>query len=485
MIRMTVGELIAATGARLVCGSDAVAFEGVSLDSRTVGAGGAFVAFAGEKVDGNRFVASAVTAGAAVAVLTAEPDPQALDEAQRTGATLVRAADDDGERFMLALAEAWRLRNPQWVVVGVTGSVGKTTTKELLAAGLGAVRRMHATKGNLNNTLGVPLTLFATPADAEVLVVEMGMNNAGELARIVRAARPQVAVITNVGTSHIGNLGSREGIARAKAEVVGGLVAAGDEAAIAVEPTLVMTDADDYADFIERVFCVPAGVRVLRVGTPGSAVWARSTTLNDEGKASVALGFGADPLASLAGTLSLPGRAMVCDLLSALGVVEALGLARDEAFAAMCALASSHMRLEVRQTTTSPRVIDDSYNASPASMASSLDVMASLPCAGRRVAVLGEMGELGDEAARLHALVGAYAAAKRPDLLVLVGGPLADAMAEAARTMGFSQDHLVRFATAADAARVMVPVLAHDDVVLVKASRAVGLDLFAREVLGA
>ena len=478
MIRMSVRDVMEATGATLVAGDPSVVFEGVEIDSRAVRDGGAFVAFVCERVDGNQYAATALEAGASLVVLTAEPTEELLTAVSCGQSAVLRAKDDDGEAFMLALAGAWRARNPQWVVAGVTGSVGKTTTKDMLAAAVGATRRVHATKGNFNNLLGVPLTLMRAPADAEVLVVEMGMNHAGELRRIAACARPDVAVITNVGTSHIGNLGSREGIARAKAEVVSGMRGTDD-----VPATLVLTASDDYTGFIEREFAAPAGVRVLRVGEgAASNLHAQDVSLDYDGLPTCTLVF--EDGALLTGALSLPGKAMVADALSAMGVCEALGLDREASFAALCSLASTHMRMEVRQQPGTPRVIDDSYNASPSSMAAALDVLCSMRCDGRRVAVLGEIGELGDEADRLHGLVGAYAAAKPLDLLVLVGGEGARVMEDAARTMGLSEDRIERFDTAQKAASVMKDALAPSDLVLVKASRAVGLDLFAREVLG-
>lgn len=478
MIRMTIQEMLQATGAQLLIGDPTQAFEGVAIDTRVMPTGGLFVAFVGERIDANKFAPQAFEAGARVVVLTADADEEARAVAQKTGGALVRAKNDDGEAFMLALATAWRNANPQWVVVGVTGSVGKTTTKEMLATGIGASRRVHATAGNFNNLLGVPLTLFAASAEDEVLVVEMGMNNAGEIARIASAARPDVAVITNVGTSHVGNLGSREGIARAKAEVVGAM-----RGARGIDPTLVLTDGDDYADFIEQQYCVPASIHALRVGGRDSKVKTTEMSLDENGLPRVVVSVeGHD---DLRGTLSLPGRAMVSDLLSALGVVYVLGLPLGPSFDAICTMRPTHMRLEVRQHAGSARVIDDSYNASPSSMAAALDVLCSMKCAGRRIAVLGEMGELGDESTRLHELVGAYAAAKNVDLLVVIGSADAAKMAEAARTMGFSEDRLETFSTVDEAARVMVPVLSYDDLVLVKASRAAGLDCFAKEVLGA
>ena len=476
MIRMTVAEMLAATCAELLTGSRDAVFEGVVIDSRQAGAGNAFVAFSGERVDGNEYVAQALRAGAGVAVVTREADDDALAAARETGGCIVRARDDDAEAFMLALAGAWRRDNPQWTVVGVTGSVGKTTTKDMLAAAIGASRRVHATKGNFNNLLGVPLTLFAAEPTDEVLVVEMGMNHAGELARISECARPDVAVITNVGTSHIGNLGSREGIARAKAEVVGGMRHGGP-----VGPTLVMHADDDFTDFIESEFCRSSSVSVLRVGGRDGALTARDVRLDENGLASISIVF--QDGASLSGELSLPGQAMVEDALSAMGVSEILGLPREASLLAIGSMKPTSLRVEVAQTERSARIINDAYNASPSSMAAALDLLCSMACSGRRIAVLGEIGELGDMSDRLHVMVGAYAAAKSLDMLCVVGGEAADSLVDGARTMGFSEDRLSRFATAAEAARVLVPVLEPDDLVLVKASRSVGLELFAKEAL--
>ena len=181
--------------------------------------------------------------------------------------------------------------------------------------------------------------------------------------------------------------------------------------------------------------------------------------------------------------LSLPGARLVDDFLLALALLWRAGLDRDAAVDAICRMEPTSMRLDVVRAPSGARLIDDSYNAAPASMASSLDVLSSMACAGRRIAVLGEMGELGDEAARLHGYVGAYAAARGVDLLVLVGDALADEMAEAARTMGLSEDAVERLATVEDALRVIGPVLAEGDLVLVKASRAAGLDRFVKGVL--
>lgn len=476
-MRMSARDVCLATGAALLEGDGTAEVTGVTIDSREVRPHAAFVAFAGERTDGNRYARAALEAGASLVVLTAEPDPADLELAGRLGSCVARAADDDGTAFMLALAGAWRERNPQWLVVGVTGSVGKTTTKEMLACALGTRYRVHATKGNLNNLLGVPLTLLSAPDDAELLVVEMGMNHAGELTRLSHAARPNVAVVTNVGTSHIGNLGSRENIARAKAEVVSGMVASGG-----VEPLLVLTSANDYTPFIAENFARPAGIPVAYVGErEGDDVRATNVELTGTGAASFTVsckdGW------SRRVTPSVPGRQVVPDFLLALAVVDALGLDRDAAADAMAAMPAASMRLAVSESPRGVRVIDDSYNASPASMAAALDVLSEMDATGMRVAVLGEMGELGSEERRLHGYVGAYAAAKGLDMLVFIGGELAAEMAEAARTMGASEDRLQLFPTVDAAVETLAPVFSQGDLVLVKASRSCGLDAFARGVL--
>lgn len=477
MLSMSVPDIARVTGAELLVeGTRDVSGE-VVIDSRAVGEGGVFVAFAGERVDGNAYLAGAARSGAAAVVASAEPAPEAVSAAREAGCALLRAEGDDCEEFLLRLARAWRERHGEWVVVGVTGSVGKTTTKDMLAAAIGSQRRCHATAGNLNNLIGLPLTVLSAPEDSEVLVCELGMNHFHEIERMAACCTPTLACVTNVGTSHIGLLGSRENIARAKAEIVSGMRAHGELA-----PTLALMSSGDLSPFIAEGFAGPAGVDVLWAGSAeGDDVRAVEAEAVGDGRfrALVSCSDGW----SRHVTPSVPGRKAVDDMLLALALVWRLGLDRDVAMDAVERMAATHMRLEVVEAPCGARLIDDSYNAAPASMASSLDVLCDLPGATRRVAVLGEMGELGDEAARLHGYVGAYAAAKGVDLLVLVGGELAGEMAEAARTMGLSEDAIECFPSVERATEVMAPVLGDGDVVLVKASRAAGLDAFVRGVL--
>lgn len=483
MVEMTVSQVVCATGAQLIAGSDTRVCSGVCIDSREVKPNMLFVAFPGERVDGNAFAPRAAEVGAGCVVITADPTDELLALCAEKNCAVLRAHNDDGEQFLLRLAGAWRKAHPNWIVVGVTGSVGKTTTKDMLARALAPRYHVHATAGNFNNLIGAPLTLLAAPKETEVVVLEMGMNHPGEIETLTAMAEPTLAVITNVGTSHIGLLGSRENIARAKAEIVSGMrdAALPDGKQLARE--LILVGEDDFCDFIAQKFAQPAGVAVTLVGTgERDAVCASQVELDEEGHASCEVSF--PDGWSRHTRLPVPGKRLVPDLLLALTVAWRLKVDREAACAAVETMPPTHMRLEIRGgDANTPRIIDDTYNASPSSMAAALDVLCSLPCSGRRIAVLGEIGELGDNAPELHALVGAYAAAKPLDMLCLVGDKDAASMREGAITMGMSTDSIETFASAEAAAQVLSDVLCPEDLVLAKASRAAGLDAFVKEVL--
>ena len=465
-------------GATQVAGDASVQVTGFTVDSRTAKRGDCFVCFHGESADGNVYAASALEKGASCVVMTREATKDEADLAERLGACILRAVFDDAEGFLLRLAESWRLEQG-WRVVGVTGSVGKTTTKDMLACALASSWRVHSNRGNLNSVIGVPLTVLSAPDDTEVFVCEMGMNHPGEIDAIARCARPHMGCVTNIGTSHIGILGSRENIARAKAEMVPWLAADKDVAcAPEAGPVMALTAADDFTPFIGDL-CAAEGVATDVVGGPESAVRAENVTLDGNGCPRFTV---VSPAGSAEVRLRLAGRQTVPDFLLAADLCLRLGMGLPDVVAALEALESTHMRTEVVTASRGFRVIDDSYNASPSSLAAALDLLCEMDCAGRRVAVVGEVGELGDEAPRLHGLMGAYLAAKPLDIVCIVGGEMADAMADAALVMGLSDDRLVRVASAAEAAKVLGPVLGEGDLVLAKASRSVGLDAFVEEV---
>lgn len=466
-------------GATLVAGDPDAEVSSFCIDSRQAEPGATFVCFPGETHDGNDYAMAAVEAGCACVVATREPGQDLVQACAASGCALLRAAGDDAEGFLESVA-AWYRERQDWVVLGVTGSVGKTTTKDLLACALATSYRVHKNVGNFNSVIGVPLTVLSAPDDTQVFVCEMGMNHPGEIDRICRVARPQLACVTNIGTSHIGFLGSQENIARAKGECVRWL-ADPLPAFRPVSPLLALVDGDGFTPFLASEFADRLGVATALVGfRPDDAVTAEDVSLDGEGHVSVTVRAGEEQASA---SLRLTGRQVVPDLLLCCALTGALGVPLAQALQAAAGLEPTSMRTDVHTSPHGFRVIDDSYNASPASLAAALDLLCEMECDGRRIAVLGEVGELGDQAARLHGLMGAYVAAKPLDLVAFVGGPNASVMEDAAQVMGLSEDVCVRLGSAEDAVRVLGPVLGPGDLVLAKGSRSVGLDRFVKEVL--
>lgn len=475
MVCVTPQQIVQVTGARLICGSPARPVVGVGIDSRRTPRGGLFVAIRGERCDGNDYACGVLEAGAAAVACTRDPDRALVETAERLGAALLRI--DDAEAFLSALASWWR-DQLDCLVVGVTGSSGKSTTKEMCAAVLGTSFKTHATKGNYNSLLGAPLTVLDCPRDAEALVVEMGMNDLGEIAAIARMARPHIGVVTNVGTAHIGLLGSRQNIARAKAELVEALAASDEGASRPI--CAVLWGADDYTGWIEREVAAPRGVRTLTFGVSADDDARCCSAAFDEAgciHGAATLPSGAD----IALDLALPGEHNMLDALAAAAVGDVAGVDPAQIAAALSQVRPIKMHQQVLKAPCGVTVIDDSYNANADSMRRAIDVLCSLP-GTRRVACLGDMGELGDSSETMHAAVGAYAAAKSVDLLVAVG-PASRTMAEAARLMGMGENAVLPVDDAARAGAVLREVLRPGDVLLVKASRSTGLDVCAKAVM--
>lgn len=477
MIEIAVKYLEKVTGAKPWTGNAERICRGCVIDSRKVGPDSIFVAFPGERFDGNDYARAAIDAGAAAVVLTREPSRDLLHAADERECAVFTC--EDPTEFLLLLAQGYRARM-RCTVVGVTGSIGKTTTKDVLAALLSTGYRVHVTRGNYNNLIGMPLTILDAPRDTEVLVLEMGMDGFGQIERLSRCAQPTYAVITKIGTSHIGLLGSRENIARAKAEIVSGMPPSSENFE-GHHAALVLNGEDDFTPFIIENFARPAGIDVVLCGTSeDDDVSARGIELGEDGCPSFDLTF--EDGAQIRTRLSVTGAQSVVNALFAIAVARRLGIPQHAVEEVLGSIEITGRRTEVRRSACGARIIDDSYNAAPESMAAALDLLRSLPADGDRIAVLGEMGELGDEGARLHELTGAYAAASHPDLLVCVGGENARRMAQAARLMGMAEDAVRVLPDTAAVISRLAGSLGAADLVLVKGSRFVGLDRFVEEV---
>ncbi|KZE24943.1 UDP-N-acetylmuramoyl-tripeptide--D-alanyl-D-alanine ligase [Crenobacter luteus] len=381
-----------------------VAFARVTTDSRAVKPGDLFVALKGERFDAHDFVAQALADGAAAALVDRG---FALE-----GANLIVV--DDTRLALGRLAAAWRDRFGGRVV-GITGSNGKTTVKEMLAAILAAhagADAVLATAGNLNNDIGLPLTLLKLSAAHRYAVIEMGMNHPGEIAYLTRLARPHVALVNNALRAHLGGFSGVEGIARAKAEIYEGLVADG----VAVVP------AEDA--HVELFRAAAAGHETLAFGLAAGDVFARDVALESAGSRFTLV----SPQGDIAVALPAPGEHNVKNALAAAALALSLAVPLSTIAAGLAAFGGVKGRLQRKAGRDGRVVIDDSYNANPDSMKAGLDVLAAMPAP--RVFVMGDIGELGDTAPMLHAEVGAYAKEKGIDALVTLG-PLSRHAADA------------------------------------------------------
>jgi UDP-N-acetylmuramoyl-tripeptide--D-alanyl-D-alanine ligase len=452
LVLLTAAMVAEATGARLVAGAADRVFDDVSTDSRAMAPGALFIALRGDRFDGHAFVSDALRRGAAGVLVDGPVDV--------TGDVVVLHAADTLAALQ-ALARAIR-RASGARVVAITGSAGKTTTKEVTADVLATRYRVFRNRGNLNNHIGLPLSLIELRRGADLAVVELGMNHAGEIRTLVGIAEPDVRVWINVGDAHLGHFASREALADAKAEI---LAHAGPE-------TLLVANADDT-----RVMARTQGFagRTVTFGEASTAD-VRASTVVDRGFD----GASAD-VRTREGTLhlttALPGRAQVHNVLAAVAVAIELGVPPAAIEQAVAAIEPVGRRGVVTTLANGTRLVDDSYNASPSALGAMLQALAATATRGRRIAVIGEMLELGEGSHDLHASCGRAAAEAGVDELVVIGGPAADGLVEGARAAGLPAARIHRFADSASAAALVASLVGADDLVLVKGSRGTRTDL--------
>lgn len=442
MIPMTLDEIAAVTGGRLVQVGPATVVTGpVEFDSRKPAAGGLFVAFDGERVDGHEYAATAVGAGA-VAVLGSRD----------TGQPGIVVADQLDALARLARVVVDRL--PGLTVVGLTGSSGKTTTKDHIGQVLSRLGPTIAPPGSLNNELGHPYTVLKATPETRFLVLEMGARGVGHIKHLAEVAPPQVGVVLNVGAAHIGEFGSMERTAQAKGELVEALPA--DGAAI--------LNADD--PLVAGMAARAGSARVVLFGESADAeVRATDVTLDDRGRASYSLG--GHPV-----RLRVVGRHQVSNTLAAAAVALHLGMQPADVAAALSGIGTvSTRRMDVfDRPEDGVTVIDDSYNANPSSTAAALRALAALGVNRRTTAVLGYMAELGDHEVSGHAEVGRLAAELGVDRIIAVAGHTRPILDGAAEVTGWTGEAVLA-ADQAEAVEALLAGLRPGDVVLVKGSR--------------
>jgi UDP-N-acetylmuramoyl-tripeptide--D-alanyl-D-alanine ligase len=451
---LTAGLVAQATAGRIAAGDFSREFTSVSTDSRTLSPGALFVALTGPRFDGQAFVGDALARGAAGLLVSAVPasaDDASVIVVPDTLAALQRLGRSVRERSGAR-------------VVAITGSAGKTTTKEVTANFVSARYSVFRNSGNLNNHIGLPLSLIELRHGPEVAVVELGMNHAGEIRTLVNIADPQIRVWTNVGDAHIGHFVSREAIADAKAEI---LESAGRD-------TLVVGNADDalVMSHVSRF-----GGRRLTFGEREGAD-VRATRVVDRGFD----GTTADvetPAGRARLSVPLAGRAQLSNVLAATAVAVEFDVPLAAIEARASGLRPVSRRGAIETLAIGARIVDDSYNASPAATQAMLKALQATETSGRRIAMLGEMLELGGASRALHVACGRAAAAAGVDELLVVGGPDADGLVEGAVAGGLDRARIRRFADSPSAAAAVASSIRGGDLVLIKGSRGTRMDVIA------
>lgn len=465
-MRLTAEQVAEATNGEL-SGNPSASADSYGIDTRRLDAGGCFVALDGER-DGNDFVGDAWERGATITVVTRSPD------GVPTGCAAVRVRDS--LVALGALGDFARHRLPETTVVGITGSAGKTATKDLLAAALDATHRVHASPVSFNNEAGVPLTLLGADDDTEVIVTEMGARFPGNITELCTIAEPQVGVITQIGMAHAGLLGGREGIARVKGELLEALDRDG---------TAVLDAGDEFTPAL----AARTRAKVLKVGVgdvPGADVRVVDVELDGELRPRFRLDtpWGTTPVC-----LSVRGEHQAVNAAMAATVALDLGAPLERVAEGLARATTAAWRMDVVRTPEGITVVNDAYNASPTSMAAALRSFRHLAAAKRkrRFAVLGEMLELGDHSRAEHEKVGRLAIESDVDIVIAVGAG-ARPIADGARAAGAGGARVIEVDNVDGALAAVTEQARQGDAVLVKASRAVGLERVAEtltEAVGA
>jgi UDP-N-acetylmuramoyl-tripeptide--D-alanyl-D-alanine ligase len=452
MESLSLAQIAAFADGSVASGNAETLVSRVSTDSRTLQAGDLFVPLRGENFDGHKFIQQAAERGAVGAM---------VEESWRGNAPenfgLIRVAHTlVGYQ---TLAANYRASLPL-KVIAITGSNGKTTTKDFVAATLARKFRVTKTEGNFNNHVGLPQTMLAANREDEIAVWEIGMNHPGEIAALAKLAAPDVAIITNVGVAHIEFMGSREAIAEEKGALA---------EAIASDGTLILNAEDAFTDSIAK----RTAAKIILAGIEKGSVRATEITQHSTGSEFTIL----EGAHRCRAQLPVPGIHMVQNAMLAIAAGRVFGLSLEECAVGLASTPLTKARLQIREID-GIQFIDDSYNANPDSMKAALRTLVELDADGRRIAVLGEMGELGAESERGHREVGEAAAALRVDELIAVGG-IGAAIARAAEKAGLEKSIAVD--SPKEAAELLERSAAPGDLVLIKGSRSARMERVLEE----
>jgi UDP-N-acetylmuramoyl-tripeptide--D-alanyl-D-alanine ligase len=447
---LTLREAAQALKAKLHASDSQLTFNRVTTDSRDIRAGDLFVALKGERFDAHDFVAAALAQGAVAALV--QHDSKVAEQAPASGNCIVVK---DTLAALGELAKYWRAQHAHIPLIGVTGSNGKTSVKEMLASicnvAAGGEQYVHATKGNLNNHIGLPLTVLGIQPEHRYVIAEMGMNHFGEIDYLTHIAQPDVAVVNNAGAAHLEALGSVQGVAQAKGEIFGGLVANG---------TAIINADDQFAPLWQQL---AATQRIVTFGLQGEITAKNIELLPTGSQFSLHT-----PAGEAAVRLAVPGEHNVRNALAAAAAAMAAGVSLAQVAQGLTQWAGVKGRLQAKTAANGAAILDDTYNANPDSMKAAIDVLAAIGAKGvPTILVLGDMGEVGADAVERHQEIGGYAAQSQINHLVAVGTEMQYAV-EAFNAQRSGATHCADHAAAIAA---VAAVLTPSSQVLVKGSR--------------
>jgi len=449
----TLTGIAALAGAKLEIGDPNALVERISTDSRTIKKGELFVALRGENFDGHKFVEEIAEAGGAGAIVDSawwNAFSERVDRFRSSPSTFAILRAKDTLAAYQALAANYRKSLPL-KVLAITGSNGKTSTKDFAASVLGRKFRVTKTQGNFNNHVGLPRTILEATGQDQVAVWEIGMNHPGEVAPLAQIAAPDAAIITNIGVAHIEFMGSREAIALEKGALA---------EAVGTDGTVILNSDDPFSESIAK----RSRARVVFAGINHGVLRATDVEQTSEGSAFTIL----EAAHRCRAQLSVPGLHMVQNALLAVAAGRAFGVPLEECAIGLATAPLTKARLQIKEVN-GVEFLDDSYNANPDSMKAALRTLIELGTDGKRIAVLGEMRELGAESQRGHEEVGQEAASLGVDQLIGIG-PMGEVIAKAAGKAGLEMSRAV--ASTTEAAEWLANVAEPGDLVLVKGSRA-------------
>ncbi len=459
MKAMTITEITGAVKGKLVQGDPMRKISGVSIDSRTIDKGQLFIAIIGEQLDGHRYIQHAVDNGAGAVI--------AQSQTELSG-ELPLIMVDNTTTALQDLASYYRQKFVQLPVVGITGSAGKTSTKDMIAALLSKSFRVAKTQGNLNNYYGLPLTILQLTGDEEIAVLEMGMSNLGEIDLLARIARPRIGVITNVGAAHLENLGTIENVARAKSELI---------KALPTDGVAILNYDNIYVRNMEKVF---KGQKIIFYGlTEQAQLYPDELVLDHATGTSFTVNYQQERVSLV---LNKPGQHNLYNALAAIAVAREFKVGWPEIKTALQQVEFSNLRWEIKELGDNIVLINDTYNANPLSMQAALHTARNI-APGRVIAVLGAMLELGQLEERAHRELGQFICEQKIDLLISVG-PLGALIAQGAVEAGMEASRVFTRENNQQASQLLLELLEKDDTVLIKGSRGNKMEEIVEVVLG-